>query len=335
MDISPDTTFTAYRVDLTDSGVTRGVTEVGLDVLPDYPVTVEVHYSSLNYKDALSASGNRGVSKNYPHTPGIDAAGVVVDSSAPDVAVGTEVIVTSYDLGMNTPGGFGRLIRVPSEWVVPKPDGLSLREAMILGTAGFTAAMSLDALFVQGLMPNTGPVVVTGASGGVGSLAVAMLARLGFEVVAGTGSASAKTLLSELGASRFVSREALSEASKKPMLKPEWAGAVDTVGGTTLEHLIKTVQPRGSVAACGLVGGTDLSLTVFPFILRGVNLLGIDSATCPLEKRQTLWAQLAGPWKPDGLEKLATDIGLDELDDAVEKILAGETTGRVVVSLRD
>lgn len=334
MDITPDTTFSAYRVDVADDGVTRGVKEVGLDVLPDYPVTVEVHYSSLNYKDALSASGNKGVTRNYPHTPGIDAAGVVVASDAPDVAVGAEVIVTSYDLGMNTPGGFGRLIRVPSAWVVPKPDGLSLRDAMIFGTAGFTAALSVDALLVQGLTPGTGPVVVTGASGGVGSLSVAILAKLGFEVVAGSGSESAYPLLTDLGASRFVGRDALSETSNKPMLKPEWAGAVDTVGGDTLVHLVKTLHPRGSVAACGLVGGTDIPLTVFPFILRGVNLLGIDSEKCPLEKRLTLWQQLAGPWKPEGLEKLATEVSLDELDGAVEKILAGETTGRVVVNVQ-
>lgn len=234
-------TFRAFRVEKQEDAFVRTIKDLSLSDLPQGDVTVQVAYSSLNYKDALSATGNPGVSKYYPHTPGIDASGTVLSSQDERFKRGDKVIVTSYDLGMNTAGGFGEIIRVPADWIVPLPEGLSLREAMILGTAGFTAALCVDALQHQGLPE--GPVVVTGSSGGVGSVAVALLAKLGQEVVASTGSETAHTMLKGLGASTIIDRHELSEVQNRPMLKPLYGGAVDTVGGHTLENLIKLSSP--------------------------------------------------------------------------------------------
>lgn len=326
-------TFQAYRVEKQDNEVSRSLQTMQLSDLPEGEVLVEVHYSSLNYKDALSATGNPGVTKHYPHTPGIDAAGVVRDSSHPDIRIGDEVIVTSYDLGMNTPGGFGQYIRVPAAWVVPKPAGLSLREAMILGTAGLTAGMCVQALLEQGLQPEQGAVLVSGATGGVGSVAVAILAKLGFQVTASTGKAEAHDWLKALGATEVQDRRSLEETSSRPLLKSQWAGAVDCVGGETLTNMLKTLQPYASVAACGLVGGAALNISVFPFILRGVNLLGIDSGEYPMAKRRQVWENLAGAWKFAQLESLCQEITLEQLDEAVDKILQGGIQGRTVVTL--
>ncbi len=325
-------TFRAYRVEQDGERFIRSLQDVSTETLPPGDVTVAVAYSSLNYKDALSATGNPGVSKIFPHTPGIDAAGVVTESRDERFEVGDEVIVTSYDLGMNTPGGFGEKIRVSADWVVSLPVGLSLREAMVLGTAGFTAALCVDALLWQGLQP--GPVVVTGASGGVGSVAVALLAKLGHEVLASTGSEGAHAMLTNLGASRVMDRLELAEANKRPMLKGLYGGAVDTVGGETLANLVKQLTHHASAAACGVVGGADLNLTVYPFILRGVNLLGVDSQNCPMAKRTRLWRQLASDWKLE-LSSITTEIGLEDLDAYVEKILAGETRGRILVRVAE
>lgn len=323
-------TFRAFRVEERDGAVVRGLRELPASALPDHDVTVRVRFSSLNYKDALSASGHRGVTRSYPHTPGIDAAGVVVASRDARFREGDEVIVTSYDLGMNTPGGFGELIRVPGDWVLPLPAGLSPRAAMALGTAGLTAGLSVDALQRAGVAPGDGPVVVTGASGGVGSLAVALLSALGHEVVASTGSEDAAPLLEALGAARTQPREELGEATDRPMLKPVWAGAVDTVGGATLANVLKSLRWGGAVAACGLVQGPELELTVYPFILRGVSLLGVDSAECPMARRREIWQRFAGEWRLE-LSRLVSEIGLEELDGAIDTILAGRTRGRVLV----
>ena len=323
-------TFKAFRVEEQGEEFKRSIETMSLDDLPAGEVTVQVAYSSLNYKDALSATGNRGVTKNFPHTPGIDAAGKVISSEDSAFNEGDEVVVTSYDLGMNTPGGFGEVIRVPAEWVVPLPEGLSLAEAMALGTAGFTAALCVDALEQQGFQD--GPVIVTGASGGVGSVAVALLAKAGREVVASTGSESAHEMLKKLGASRIVPRDELSETSERPMNKGVYGGAVDTVGGATLVNLVKQLKPHASVAACGLVGGVDLELTVYPFILRGVNLLGIDSQTCPMPKRKRVWEKLGGEWNLE-LSEITKEIGLGELDTQIDAILKGETQGRVRVKV--
>ena len=322
-------TFRAFRVTEQGDEFVRSVENLNRADLPAGEVTVKVAYSSLNYKDALSASGNRGVTKSYPHTPGIDAAGTVLQSGDERFTEGDEVIVTSYDLGMNTPGGFAETVRVPAAWVVPLPPGLSVREAMVLGTAGFTAALCVDAIKHQGFQD--GPIVVTGASGGVGSVAVALLAKLGLEVVASTGSDSAHDTLKSLGAARIVDRSELALKNDRPMLKAEYGGAVDTVGGSTLVNLLKRIEPHASVAACGLVGGADLELSVYPFILRGVNLLGIDSQNCPMPKRRRVWDKLGSDWKLD-LTPITTEIGLADLDEHIEAMLQGRTQGRILVN---
>ena len=325
-------TFRAFRVTKSGETFDRSVQTLPQETLPDGELTVQVAYSSLNYKDALSATGNPGVTKSYPHTPGIDAAGTVRASRDARFNVGDEVIVTSYDLGMNTPGGFGELIRVPAAWAVPLPEGLSLREAMALGTAGLTAGLCLDALLNHGLTPDGGPVVVTGASGGVGSVAVALLARAGFETVASTGTEAAHGWLRDLGAAAIIPRQELSEPSPKPLLKSRFTGAIDTVGGEVLTNVVKSLRYRGAAAACGLVAGPELHLSVYPFILRGVSLLGVDSAECPPDVRRRVWEKLAGDWRVD-LSSVTHEIALDGLDKAIDKILAGQTQGRVLVKV--
>ena len=310
---------------------TRTVRERSVEDLPEGEVLIRVNYSSLNYKDALSATGNRGVTKSFPHTPGIDAAGVVETSEAEAFAPGDKVIVTSYDLGMNTPGGFGQYIRVPADWVVPLPGGLSMEESMVLGTAGFTAAMSVERL-VPGLTPGQGPVLVTGATGGVGSLACAILSKLGFEVAAVSGKPD-DGFLGSLGVKEVIPRQDFLENTGSPMLKPRWAGIVDTVGGEILATAIKATRENGLVTCCGLVASPDLPITVFPFILRGVSLFGIDSQHCPMPLRRDLWDCLAGEWKPDMPESMVRKIGLKDLDESIGTILKGQVRGRTLVDL--
>lgn len=329
----PAESFRCYLV-TKDGKQARGeVTERPISDLPDGDVLVRVAWSSLNYKDALSATGHPGVTKKFPHVPGIDAAGTVVESRSADWKRGDEVIVTSYDLGQNTWGGFGQYIRVPAGWVVRRPHGLSARASMILGTAGFTAALSLLALVEHGIQADAGEVVVTGASGGVGSLAVALLAQAGYRAVASTGKQSAGELLRQLGAARVVGREEVLDTSEKPLLPTRWAGAIDTVGAHTLTTILRSLNRGGCVAACGLVGGTDLPLTIYPFILRGVELIGIDSAECPSHRRLQVWQKLAGDWKLDKLDLLASEITLEQVPEQVDNILRGQLVGRVVVNL--
>ena len=328
--------FRALRVAVTDGAVQRGVTRVPWETLPDHDVTVRVSYSSVNYKDALSATGNRGVSRNYPHTPGIDAAGTVVESRDARFAPGDEVLCTGYDLGMGTPGGLAEYVRTPAEWLVKLPSGLSARDAMALGTAGFTAALAVERLRVAGVAPRLGPVVVTGASGGVGTMAVALLAGAGFEVVASTGKAEAAALLARLGAASTLQLEELAAPDKRPLLAAKYAGGVDTVGGDTLAGLLKYTTIGGAVASCGMVGGAELTTSVFPFILRGVSLMGIDSQHASSEMRDTLWGRLAADAHLRGLladEELVRTVALDELEPWIAKLLAGEVVGRVVVKL--
>ncbi len=301
--------------------------------LPEGDLLIRVRHSSVNYKDALSARGNKGVTRKYPHTPGIDAAGEVVESAVDSFSAGDEVIVIGYDLGMNTLGGFGEYIRVPAAWAVQRPQGITLRESMITGTAGFTAALCVRKLLRNGLKPGQGPVLVTGASGGVGSYAVALLSKLGFEVTAMTGSASAHDFLRKLGARQIIDRSELAEPSKKPMLAEQWAGAVDAVGGEPLGNILKSLQYGGSVACCGLVASPVFPATVLPFILRNVNLLGVDSVELPLAEKAEVWEHLAADWKLDNLEDLATDIGLEELVDALDAVFNGRSTGRLVLTL--
>lgn len=317
-----------------DGTFERSIAERRTDELPEGEVLVKVAYSALNYKDALSASGNKGVTRRYPHTPGIDAAGVVAESASSDFKPGDEVLVTSYDLGMNTSGGFGGYIRVPADWVISLPAGLTPQESMILGTAGLTAAISIHKLRHAGVTPDKGEVLVTGASGGVGSLGVAILSKLGYTVVAGTGKTDAHEWLRGLGASGFVGREELVDDSGKPLLKTRWAGVLDTVGGEVLTTALKTTHLHGAVSCCGNVASPKLPTTVFPFILRGLDLLGVDSQNYPMDQRRELWNRLAGDWKPERLDDLMTETDLAGLKDRwIDTILAGGVRGRVVVRL--
>lgn len=328
------TTFRALVVsEKEERQFVREIKELTTDQLPDGDVLIRVHRSSLNYKDALSATGNRGVTRHFPHTPGIDAAGVVAASSVDTFSEGDEVVVIGYDLGMNTAGGFGQYIRVPAGWVVPLPEGLTMRESMIYGTAGFTAAQSVYALRQAGVTPDQGPIVVTGATGGVGSVAVALLAKLGYETVAVTGKRQQADFLKSLGASEVVGRQELDDQSGRPLLKERWAGAVDTVGGNMLVTLLKSIHYGGSVTCCGLVASHKLEATVYPFILRGISLLGIDSVNCDIALRREIWALLAGDWKIDHLASLAQDRKLEDLDKEIGRILQGQQVGRIVVNL--
>ena len=329
----PQDTFKAYLVTKTDQNQFKTeVVEQSLDNLPPGDVLIQVHYSSLNYKDALSAKGHPGVTKLFPHVPGVDAAGTVIQSAAPQFKADDPVIVTGFDLGMNTWGGFAQYIRVPAHWVVPLPPGLTLRESMILGTAGFTAALCVETIESNGISPASGEILVTGATGGVGSIAVSILSQLGYSVTAATGKADRHDFLKSLGATAIVSREELVDTGSKPLLKGRWAGAVEPVGGNILATTLKSMQYGGCVAACGLVAGAELSTTVYPFILRGVRLIGIDSVQYPIEKRYSVWSKL-GNGKPKKLNDLATKIGLLQLSESIDTILQGENVGRVLVEI--
>jgi acrylyl-CoA reductase (NADPH) len=301
--------------------------------LPGGDLVVQVHYSSLNYKDALSALGRPGVTKSYPHTPGIDAAGEVVSCSDGAYAAGDRVIVTGYDLGMDTAGGYGQMIRVPSSWAVPLPGGLSLRESMAIGTAGLTAGISLYKLSQAGVTPDHGDVLVTGATGGVGSVAVEILARAGYRVVAVTGKSSETDFLRRLGAQQVMSRDDLMRNSDRPLLKERWGGAIDVVGGPMLAAAIKSTRYGGTVTCCGLAGSPDLPLNVFPFILRSVSLVGIDSAHCPRMVRQEVWRRLAAEWKPAQVLETAAECPLSGMEEKFQAILNGQLRGRTVVNL--
>jgi acrylyl-CoA reductase (NADPH) len=307
------------------------VNPLPMDRFPDGEVTVQVRWSSLNYKDALATTGHRGVVKQLPHVPGIDAAGVIVDSRSPDHVVGDSVIVTGYELGQSHWGGWSEIIRVPADWIVPLPIGLSARDAMIYGTAGFTAAQCVTALQVQGVMPTSGEVVVTGASGGVGSLSVRLLSSLGYCVIAVSGKSDWHSQLLRWGAARVMDRDEFQDDAARPMLSARWAGGVDTVGGTMLARLLKETQYGGAVAACGLVAGADLDVTLYPFLLRGIALCGVASADCPRDKRLRIWSQLAGPWKLATLDEGVTEATLEQMPELTAKMLRGEIGGRVIV----
>ena len=326
--------FRAFRVAKTENRqFPRSIEQRETDDLPPGELLIDVAYSSLNYKDALSATGNPGVTRNFPHTPGIDAAGVVAESSVADFQPGDAVIVIGFDLGMNTPGGFGQKIRVPAAWAVPMPTGLDARTSMILGTAGFTAALCIHKLEAAGMAPAGGPVLVTGATGGVGSVAVKLLAKLGYEVHAATGKAQQHEFLKDLGATAVLDRDAVLAGSDRPLLKETWGGVVDTVGGDILVNAVKSLRYGQSVAACGLVASPNIPATVLPFILRHVNLLGVDSVELPLPQKAEIWGKLSGAWRLEGLEALATPLTLDTLSGAIDRILAGEMVGRGLVDL--
>lgn len=328
----PDT-FRCYHVRKTAAEkVEASVENRPFREIPPGDTVIRVEASSLNYKDAMAATGHPGIVKSFPHVPGIDAAGTIIHSASPQWKAGQPVIMTGYQQGAERWGAWAEYVRVPAEWVVPLPAGLNLREAMILGTAGFTAAQCVWSLQHHDIMPDSGPVVVTGATGGVGILSLMLLAKLGYEVTAVSGKTDRYDWLRSLGAADVIGRDAVHDDSDRALLRSRWAGAVDTVGGETLTTLIRSLHHRGCVAACGLVGGHELPLTVYPFILRGVTLDGIDSAMCPYERRLEIWSKLAGEWKLDNLEQLATDVGLDGVGEKVQQMLAGNITGRIVVS---
>ncbi|MEN1681487.1 MAG: YhdH/YhfP family quinone oxidoreductase [Planctomycetota bacterium] len=324
--------FPALIVRQSDGDAAQAAIEwLSNDDLPAGEVLVDVEWSSLNYKDALASRGHRGVVKTLPHVPGIDCAGRVAACDSDKFAVGDEVVVTGCGLGSAAWGGYAGRVRVPESWPVPLPAELTAERAMRLGTAGFTAAQCVDALLHHGAEPSRGPLLVTGATGGVGVWSVAILAELGFEVIAMSGKPDWQDALLGLGAARVVGREALASASDKPLLGADFAGGVDTVGGAPLSALVRSTRHRGCVACCGLVAGVDLPLNVYPFILRGVTVAGVDSEKCPREPRLRMWKNLAGPWRIDLPEEWITRVDLDGLPAQIEKMFAGQSVGRTIV----
>jgi len=326
-------TFEALVVDRAGEGLSSEVGRLRLSDLPEGDVLIRVDYSSLNYKDALACVPNGNIVKAYPFVPGIDLAGTVVSSADERIREGAKVLVTGYGLGVSRYGGFSEYARVPADWAVELPPGWSSKEAMMYGTAGFTAALSVLALRENGVAPGTGPVLVTGATGGVGSVAVAILAKLGYEVVASTGKPEAENDLRTLGARRIVGRGELMPEKPRPLDKMKWAGVVDSVGGNQLAAILASVNYGGTVAASGMTGGTELPATVFPFILRGVRLIGIDSVNAPMETRTRVWRLLAEEFKPEGLDSFVSEIRLRQVPEALSAMLAGRSRGRVVVKL--
>ena len=323
--------YKALHVEEIDGKFTKQIKELSLEELDTNDILIRVQYSALNFKDALSASGNKGVTKEYPHTPGIDASGVVERSNSSKFQVGDEVIVTSFDLGMNTNGAFSQYISVPESWVIPLPDSLSLKEAVSIGTAGLTAAIGTYKLLSNGQKEGD-KILVTGSTGAVGSFSVKLLSHIGFKVVALSSKADKKEFLTSIGASEVILKDELEMHARRPLLKPNYDGAIDVVGGELLENILKQISPEGSVAICGLVGSPTLNTTVFPFILRGVNLLGIDSAELPSEHRSTLWNMLANEWKID-LSDIVHEHSLEELPELIDEMLAGKSTGRAVIKI--
>jgi NADPH2:quinone reductase len=324
--------FRALRIFNEDGRIRSAIVEARLDELSAGDVVIRAAYSSVNYKDALAATGAGKILKRFPLIGGIDVSGTVTASGDPRFGPGDDVLVTGYDLGVGQDGGFAGLVRVPGDWVVRLPAGLSLRDAMVYGTAGFTAGLAIVRLEHNGLRPGTGPVAVTGATGGVGSIAVGALARLGHDVTAISGKDDAHAHLLGLGAARVQSRTAI-DLGTRPLEKATWAGAVDAVGGDLLAWLTRTAMPWAGIASTGLTGGTVLPLTVMPFILRGVSLIGVDSVACPADLRAATWQRLATDMRPSRLDTVARDITLDDLPAAFDTLLKGHARGRFVVDL--
>lgn len=325
--------FRAFVVERTEGGLDRRVRELTLADLPPGDVLVRVEWSSVNFKDGLAAQPEGRVARISPLVPGIDLAGTVVESRDPSIPPGTAVLAHGYELGVSHHGGYAEFARVPADWVVPLPAGLTTREAMAIGTAGYTAAMAVVALEGRGLRPGDGPVLVTGASGGLGRHAVGILASRGYEVWAATGKPEEAARLRSLGAAGILSRDEVTAASERPLESGRWAGAIDAVGGPTLPYILRTLRPKAAVAACGNAGGAAFATTVFPFILRGVALLGMDSANVPIAERRALWGRLATDRRPPRLDEAVTEVGLDGLADVLDAIVAGAARGRWIVRL--
>jgi acrylyl-CoA reductase (NADPH) len=325
-------TFPAFVFTNDPDNSHRSVEQVSLDQISPDGVLIEVEWSSVNFKDGLASTTSGKISRLKPMIPGIDIAGTVVDAAGSEFVAGRKVIAHGYDIGVARHGGYAQFVRVPAEWIMKLPDGLTTREAMVVGTGGFTSALSIVALENWGLTPSAGPVLVTGATGGVGSMAVSMLAGRGYEVVASSGKASANEFLLGLGASRVIDRAELSADDSRPLQTTTYAAAVDCVGGNTLANVLKRLNYGSAVAASGLTGGTAIPTSVMPFILRGVALLGIDSVQTPMDVRRSVWGRIASDLKPAGLESIGHSIGLNDLDRVLTAILAGEVSGRYVVS---
>lgn len=325
-------TFKAIRIDKADKGTTAQLTQFDEAELMDGDVTVRVEWSTLNYKDGLALTGKAPVVRRFPMIAGIDFAGTVEASSHPQWKAGDKVVCTGWGMGETHLGAYAEKARVKGDWLVALPQGLSARDAMAIGTAGFTAMLAVLALEKHGLSPKSGPVVVTGAAGGVGSVAIAVLSKLGYHVIASTGRASEADYLKQLGAAEVIDRNELS-APAKPLAKERWAGGVDSVGSTTLANLLSMTKYGGAIAACGLAAGMDLPSSVAPFILRGVCLLGIDSVMCPIEPRKAAWQRLASDLDRTKLSEITKEISLDEVSEWGAKILAGQVRGRIVVKI--
>ena len=332
---SDNKTFKALVVEETSEGTfAKSIQERHVSDLPDNDLLIEVHYSSLNYKDAMSASGNKSITKNYPHTPGIDAAGVVVSDKSGTFSEGQEVVVFGYDLGMDTAGGLGQMIAIPADWALPCPEALSLKEAMIYGTGGLTAALSIQKLEKMGAKPSDGPVAVSGATGGVGTISIAILSQLGYESIAFSGKPEQSEHLKELGATEVRHRDTINEVGNRPVGRPLWANAIDTVGGDYLANLLKQTKPGGAVTTCGLAASASFSMTVLPFITRAVSLLGIDSVFIPLEDKKAIWQRVATDMKLPNLEQYAEEITLEQTPEYLERFIDGKAVGRYVVNVR-
>ena len=309
------------------------IKEVSTPKCGENEVVIKVSYSSLNYKDALSSVGNPGVTRKFPHITGIDVAGTVSESTSTIFKSGERVLVTGYDMGMNTDGGHAEYVKVPAEWVARIPDAISEKEIMTFGTAGLTAALSINELIENGIKPENGEILVTGATGGVGSIAVSILSKIGFKVVAISGKEERIDYLKRIGASEVILRNAFNEEAKKPMMGERFAGVVDTVGGEVLANALKYIKYDGVATCCGLTSSHELNTNVFPFILRGVRLIGIDSVECKLEKKQAAWEKIASKWKVDTLDSITNEISLEEIKKAYVSLLAGKAVGRYVVKI--
>jgi acrylyl-CoA reductase (NADPH) len=327
--------FKALLVERSGKGAAPKIVERTVDDLPEGDLLIRVHYSSLNFKDALAVGGRPGVIRRYPLTPGIDAAGEVVRCTDGTFAPGDPVVVTGFDLGVAVPGGFGQYVRIPSAWAVKLPVGLTLRESMALGTAGFTAALAVLKLRHAGLKAGCEEMLVTGASGGVGSVAVSILASEGCRVVAVSGKPERHSFIKRLGAAEVIGRQEILGSSDKGLLPERWSGAIDVVGGGTLADVLKSTRYGGAVASCGLAGSSDLPLNVFPFILRGVSLHGVDSVHCPMGNRLRIWGKLAAEWKPPLLDEMTRECPLVDLPEQAETMLAGRMFGRLVVNMQE
>ena len=326
----------AFLVEKTnDKEFISDIKQVSIPKCAENEIVIKVTYSSLNYKDALSSIGNPGVTRNFPHITGIDVAGTVYESTSNIFKMGERVLVTGYDMGMNTHGGHAQFVKVPASWVARIPDSISDKEIMTFGTAGLTAALSINELIANGIKPENGPVLVTGATGGVGSIAVSILSKIGFYVVAISGKKEKIDYLKRIGASEVILRDTFNEESKKPIMNEKYIAVVDTVGGEILANALKYIKYDGVATCCGLTSSHELNTNVFPFILRGIRLIGIDSVECKLEKKQAAWEKLASKWKINTLDSITNEITLYEIKDAYKLLLSGKAVGRYVVKIKD